>query len=62
LQGHVPAAPPGSIRRVTKRGFEIQAGAGSLYWIESLRPESRSPMDAYTYSLNGRAAAGDILG
>jgi len=58
----VPSGPPGSVLRVTKRGFQVQAGAGSLYWIESLQPESRGPMDAYTYSLNGRATAGDILG
>jgi|WetSurMetagenome_2_1015567.scaffolds.fasta_scaffold10940_5 methionyl-tRNA formyltransferase len=56
------SALPGAIRRVTKRGFEVQAGAGSLYWIEALRPESRDPLDAYTYSLNGRVTAGEKLG
>jgi methionyl-tRNA formyltransferase len=57
-----PGGRPGRVRRVTRRGLEIHAGAGTLYWIEVLQPESRGPMDAYAFSLNGRVRAGDILG
>ena len=57
-----PGGAPGQVRRVTKRGLEIHAGAGTLFWIEHLRPESRGPLEAYAFSLNGRVRAGDILG
>jgi methionyl-tRNA formyltransferase len=57
----VAGGAPGAVRRVTKRGLEIHAGAGTLFWIERLQPESRGPLDAYAFSLNGRVRAGDIL-
>jgi len=58
----IKAGAPGQVRRVTKRGLEIQAGDATLFWIELVRPESRGPLDAYAFSLNGRVRAGDILG
>lgn len=48
-------APPGStageILGIKKEGIQVCCGEGSIYHIESLQPESKKLMDAYSFSL-----------
>jgi methionyl-tRNA formyltransferase len=54
--------PHGTILAVNKSGLEVACGENSAFRIARLRPESRSPMEAYAYSLSGRMKALDVFG
>jgi methionyl-tRNA formyltransferase len=53
---------PGSVAAIVKSGIEVCCKDGSLFRIERLRPENRTAMDAYAFSLGGRIKPGDVLG
>ncbi len=62
MESTAAANPPGRILAVAKDGLDVCCKDGTIYRIFSLQPESKKPMDAYTYSLNGRIKTGDCLG
>lgn len=62
LPGAGACGAPGTVVRITKDGLEICCAGGTIFRIERLQPESRGPMDAYAFTLNGRVRAGNSLG
>jgi len=54
--------PPGTILAVSKAGLDVACGENSVFRVARLQPESRSPMEAYAYSLSGRMKALDVFG
>jgi len=54
-------ANPGELLKIKKDGIEVCCGQGSVYLIESLRPEGRKEMPAYSFSLGINIKPGDLL-
>ncbi|MEA2006206.1 MAG: methionyl-tRNA formyltransferase [Acidobacteriota bacterium] len=57
----IHSANPGEILKIKKDGIEVCCGQGSVYLIESLRPENRKEMPAYSFSLGANIKPGDLL-
>jgi len=46
---------------VQELGIDVCCGKGTIFRIESIQPENRKEMHAYTFSLGSRIKAGDCL-
>ncbi len=57
----IHSANPGEILKIKKDGIEVCCGQGSVYLIESLRPENRKEMSAYSFSLGVNIKPGDLF-
>jgi len=53
---------PGEILSSSKEGIRVVCGAATVFRIESLQPENRRPMPAYSYWLGARMRLGDRWG
>ncbi|MCX6562668.1 MAG: methionyl-tRNA formyltransferase [Candidatus Aminicenantes bacterium] len=66
LKGTVLAGPkneggPGEVVAIRREGIDVRCGDQALYRIQRLQPENRGPMDAFSFSLNGRIRPLDVL-
>jgi len=57
-QGIMPAARPGEIVQVDKSGIYVCCGYKTIYLIEKVKPEGKSEMSAYAFSLGGKVKVG----
>ena len=55
------SSSPGEIVSVGKEGIQVCCGEKSIFLIKSLQPENRKQMDAYAFSLGGKAKPGDTF-
>jgi methionyl-tRNA formyltransferase len=53
---------PGRITSIEKYGILVCCRDGSLYLIQTLQPENKKSMGAYSFSLGGNVKTGDRLG
>lgn len=66
LKGTALAGPknegaPGEVVVVRREGIDVRCGDQALYRIQRLQPENKGPMDAFSFSLNGRIRPSDVL-
>jgi methionyl-tRNA formyltransferase len=66
LKGTVLAGPKnegasGEVVAIRREGIDVRCGDQALYRIQRLQPENRGPMDAFSFSLNGRIRPLDVL-
>ncbi|MBE0461060.1 MAG: methionyl-tRNA formyltransferase, partial [Candidatus Aminicenantes bacterium] len=57
----IHSANPGEVLKIKKDGIEVCCGQGSVYLIESLHPENKKEMPAYSFSLGANIKPGDLL-
>ena len=57
----IHSANPAEVLKIKKDGIEVCCGQGSVYLIESLRPEARKEMPAYSFSLGVNIKPGDLF-
>jgi len=57
----IHSANHGEVLKIKKDGIEVCCGQGSVYLIESLRPEARKEMPAYSFSLGVNIKPGDLF-
>ena len=54
-------ASPGRVIGVGKEGVDIACGGGSIFRIQSLQPENKREMDAYSFSLGASISDNDLF-
>ena len=53
---------PGTALTVGKDGLTIACGGGTVFLVEGLQPEGKSPMTAHVFSLGTKIDPGDLMG
>lgn len=53
---------PGTVLSVGKDGLTIACGGGTVFLVEGLQPEGKSPMTAHVFSLGTKIDPGDLMG
>ena len=53
---------PGTVLTVGKDGLTVSCGGGTVFLVEGLQPEGKSPMTAHVFSLGTKIDPGDLMG